>query len=71
MLRGAEKSLAAIEIVQLEMSLVPLYAGQILFHDVLRFMVDRGFQLAAIEPGFTDPKTGHTLQVDGVFYRTL
>jgi FkbM family methyltransferase len=68
-LAGATEALRHIMGVQLEMSLVPLYAGQALMPELLTFLSAQGFALMSLEPGFTDPRTGRLLQVDGVFFR--
>lgn len=68
-LKGAEKSLSQIDTVQMEMSLVPLYQGEHLFAEMLHIMAEKGYNLIAIEPGFTNPDTGQLLQVDGIFHR--
>ena len=68
-LRGAEKSLERIGLMQLEMSLVPLYRGEVLFDEMSRYLVENQYVLVSLEPGFSDPKTGRLLQVDGVFSR--
>lgn len=68
-LQGAEKSLYKIDIVQMEMSLVPLYDGEILFNEMCMLMAKRGYSLFSIEPVFSDPETGQLLQLDGVFKR--
>ncbi len=68
-LAGAEQAMSAITGVQLEMSLVPLYEGQALFGELLEWMTSRGLVLMSLEPGFTDPRSGQLLQVDGVFFR--
>ena len=66
---GSEGSLAKIDTIQLKMSLVPLYAGESLFHEMHSYLQQRGFALIDIEIGFTDPITGRLLQVDGVFQK--
>lgn len=68
-LRGAHQSLNNISLVQLEMSLVPLYEGEEGFEQLYRMMQDYGYQLVAILPGFSDPVSHHMLQVDGIFER--
>lgn len=68
-LRGADRSLAAIETVQLEMPLAPLYEGEHTFGELTRFMSDRGYEIVGLEPGFSDPSTGRLLEVDGIFHR--
>jgi FkbM family methyltransferase len=68
-LRGAKRSLARIDAVQLEMSLVPLYEGELSLLELVQLMQDEGFDMVALEPGFSDPRSGRLLQVDGVFDR--
>ena len=66
---GAEKSLKKIIGIQLEMSLVPLYKGEILFLEMINLLKSKGYTLMSLEPGFSDPSTGQLLQVDGIFFR--
>ncbi len=68
-LKGAEKSLVRIDTIQLEMSLVPLYEGEMLFIEMCMNMKELGYQLISLEPGFCDSDSGQLLQVDGVFHR--
>jgi FkbM family methyltransferase len=68
-LAGARHSLAKVDVVQLEMSLVALYEGQPTLIELLELMRDEGYVLVALDPGFTDPRTGYVLQVDGTFRR--
>jgi len=64
---GALGCLKNVTLVQLELSLVPLYENEFLFIDMVMYMAEQGFRLIAIEDGFSNPKTGEQLQVDGVF----
>lgn len=66
---GAAQSLGNIVGLQLEMSLEPLYEGQVLFKEMLEWVSERGFTLAALEPGFSDQTSGQLLQMDGIFFR--
>lgn len=66
-LKGASRSLQFINMIQLEMSLQPLYDGQPLYRDLIDFLQARGYSLIDIEPGFADIKTGTLLQFDGIF----
>jgi FkbM family methyltransferase len=70
-LKGAPHTLARVTGVQLELSLIPLYAGQLLMPELSEFMRDSGFDLWAITPAFTDPKSGRLLQVDAAFFRSV
>ena len=68
-LRGAERSLEHIATVQLEMSLVPLYAGQALFGELHADLTRRGYTLVGVENNFGDARTGQLLQIDCTYHR--
>ena len=66
---GATESLKNIRIIQLEMSIVPLYENEILFIEMINYIENKGYHLFSLENGFSDKKTGQLLQVDGIFVR--
>jgi FkbM family methyltransferase len=67
---GAIESLKKTAIVQLEMSLAPLYENEMLYMEMINYMDKRGFQLFSLETdGFSNPVTGQLLQADGIFVR--
>jgi FkbM family methyltransferase len=68
-LEGAGKTLPHLAAVRTEMSLVPLYDGQVLMPELVTFLGDHGFDLWQVERGFTEPDTRRTLQLDGIFFR--
>jgi hypothetical protein len=68
-LDGAEKALSYIHTVQIEMSLVPLYRDEILYMEMINWLIQKGFSLVSLEPGFANASTGQLLQVDGIFHR--
>ncbi len=68
-LDGARHLLARTQVVEAELSLVLLYKGQSLYREMIDHLETLGFDLIAMERGFTDPRTGHVLQIDGVFAR--
>jgi Methyltransferase FkbM domain len=68
-LDGAGDLLASFAAVQLELSFVPLYSGQLLFGELTTRLTDAGFGTYALEAGFADPRTGRMLQCDGLFVR--
>lgn len=68
-LAGAEKSLAKIDTVQVEMSLVPLYSGEHVFPEMFSLMSQYGYTLIALENGIHDKDTGQILQMDGIYHR--
>jgi FkbM family methyltransferase len=66
---GAGRSLENILGIQLEVSLVPLYAGETLFAEMIEFMSEKGYVLMSIEPTYGNSDTGQLLQADCVFFR--
>lgn len=68
-LDGARETLPKIRGILVELSLVPLYEGQHLWRDVMARLEADGFALWGFQPVFSDPVSGRTLQVDGIFYR--
>lgn len=68
-LRGAAATLPRCVGVQLEMSLLPLYEGQVLYRELIDWLDAAGFELWGLLPGFTDPRSGRLLQMDGLFFR--
>lgn len=68
-LDGASETLKLAKGLLLELSLVPLYEGQKLWQELILRLEEEGFVLWAIQKGFTDPRTGRSLQVDAIFLR--
>jgi FkbM family methyltransferase len=68
-LEGAPRVLGSCRAVITEMSLAPLYEGQVLVKDLWDLLASHGFEVWSLEPGFRDPATGRMLQFDGVFVR--
>ena len=68
-LTGAEHALRHIDTVQLELPLVPIYEGALLFDEFLPVMHGMGYRLVHLVPGFFDRSTGELLEVDGIFHR--
>jgi FkbM family methyltransferase len=68
-LDGANESLKRTQGVLCELSLVPLYHEQRLWRDIVDRLDQYGFMLWALQKGFTNPKTGQSLQMDGIFVK--
>jgi len=68
-LRGARETLTRCSGVQLEMSIAPLYQGELLLPELIAEMAKQGFVLMDLKPGFFDPRSGELLQLDGLFFR--
>lgn len=66
---GAPNTLRNATGIEIEMSLVPLYAGQAMYEENLEILKGLGFQLWNLSPAFFDPVSGRLLQVDAVFFR--
>jgi FkbM family methyltransferase len=68
-LDGATRTLAGATGVFCELSLVPLYEGQKLWLELIARLESEGFTLWSIQKGFTDPRSGRTLQINAAFFR--
>lgn len=68
-LDGADNIIPKIKGMQIELSLVPLYKGQLLFIDMINKLTSLGYELHGILPEFKDNKSCRLLQADGIFYR--
>jgi FkbM family methyltransferase len=68
-LEGAERTLRQVEVLDVELSVLPLYDGAPLLSEVVAYLDDRRFRLVAIEPGFRHPETNAILQLEGLFAR--
>lgn len=68
-LDGAADLVGAFAAIQLELSFVPLYDGQALFDELVGRLTGAGLSMYGLDGGFSDPRTGRTLQCDGVFVR--
>lgn len=69
-LDGAEGLMPQVQLVQVELSLVPLYAGQPLLGQMYDRLRAAGFEWLDLVPGFEEQSTGRLLQLDGIFRRT-
>lgn len=68
-LAGAGERLADCAGLQLELSLVPLYEGGMLYREALDWAEAQGFSLMHVLPGFGDGRTGQMYQCDAVLFR--
>jgi FkbM family methyltransferase len=65
-LSGGAETLSSVSMVQLELSLMPLYESAPTYAEVMEYLHDRRFHLVGIETGFASP-AGLLLQADGLF----
>lgn len=70
-LAGAEKTLDNVTAIQIELSLQPLYDGQLTIVPMMEKLAALGFEPVAFEPGFANKNTGEYLQIDGLFRNRL
>jgi len=68
-LQGAKSVLPEISGVMVELPLLPLYSGQYLWKDIIGLLENSGFHLWKLRPGYTDKKTGRTLEFDAILFR--
>lgn len=68
-LKGGPVVFGRAAAVQLELSMVPLYAGQPLWDAMIGQMAQHGLVLWNLWPGFSDAATGRLLQIDAIFAR--
>jgi FkbM family methyltransferase len=68
-LEGAEAILDRVQVIESELSLDTLYAGQPDLMQVSRWLGERGFLLTRLDEGFVHRTTGQLLQCDGLFVR--
>lgn len=68
-LAGASKSLDRVLVLELEVSLEEMYAGEVLFPEMLGRLAALGFRLASLQEVHVNPQTGRVLQYDALFLR--
>jgi FkbM family methyltransferase len=68
-IKGAQRLIPSICGMECELSLVPLYKGQILIDEMLAMIYAAGFKMVGVAPLFFEAETNYTLQVDGIFLR--
>lgn len=68
-LQGAPNIVKNAIAVQIELSTIPLYDGQIGAKELLRYFLDQGFDIWSMEPVLRQPDTLRLLQLDAIFAR--
>lgn len=69
-LDGASDVLLRAIGIQIELSLVPLYAGQELYPEIIERLTSLGFEIWSIFPGLTEQRSGRMLQCDAVLFKS-
>jgi FkbM family methyltransferase len=70
-LRGGVETLRRVDYVVLEASFKPMYEGEPLFMDVVRWMEGRGFRFERPVGWLAAPRSGEILQLDALFVRAV
>lgn len=65
-LLGGQELLKRIGGVKIELSIFPLYSGQVLHNELIKYLELRGFCLWNIQPGFSNEFSGRTFQYDAI-----
>ena len=68
-LDGGAATLARLDLLELESSVVPLYQGECLFPAMMTRLEAVGFVMVGLSHNFDDPRTGQLLQVDALYAR--
>jgi len=58
-LKGASDRFWQVDLIECELSFVPLYDGQLLFPQMIVLLKGLGFEPVQFVPGFVDSYTGH------------
>lgn len=69
-LKGAKKTLKQVHVVEIELSMVPMYEGAPVMTEMFTLLEGMGYTLVSIVPVFSDLQTGHMLQADGIFVKS-
>jgi FkbM family methyltransferase len=68
-MRGGGETLARARVLEVELALQPMYEGQLGYREMLDRLTAEGFELVAVDPGYTDWETGVTYEIDAIFVR--
>lgn len=68
-MRGAREFLKRVDFVVLEASFKPMYDGELLFMETVKFMEEFGFVFRRPVGWLNDPGTGEVIQMDALFER--
>jgi len=68
-LKGATETLKQTHVLEVELSMVPMYEGAPVLSEMLTLLEGMGYVLVSFAPVFSDPQTGHLLQADGIFVK--
>ncbi|HEY4210562.1 MAG TPA: FkbM family methyltransferase [Steroidobacteraceae bacterium] len=66
---GAMNCLDRVDLIEVELSLLEVYAGQTLFREMDARIGAAGFELVSLADGFFDRSSGELLQMDAIYAR--
>ncbi len=69
-LAGAAATLESTDVIEVEVSTLPLYEGSILCAQMIAKLDSLGFRLISWEDVLSDPQSGYVLQADCIFVRS-
>jgi FkbM family methyltransferase len=68
-LEGAGSFLDHVQAIETELSLYPMYEDQPDWRRLCDRTEELGFAFFAVDPGYSDPKSGRLIEMDGLFVR--
>lgn len=68
-LSGADRVLSRITVLQIELSLIPVYSGAVEWRAMIDRLSGLGFEPILFIPGYFHKRTGRLIEMDGVFAR--
>lgn len=68
-LQGAESILSHVKGIQIELSLVELYEGQMTYKDILEILESKDYEIWSLIPGFINKTSGRMLQFDATLFK--
>jgi FkbM family methyltransferase len=68
-LEGAGSFLDQVQAIETELSLYPMYEHQPDWRRLCDRTEELGFAFFAVDPGYSDPKSGRLIEMDGLFVR--
>ena len=69
-LEGARRILGRVALIQVELSIVPVYRGEVGFVDMITWLETLDFTPVLFLPGYFNRRTARLIGMDGVFVRT-
>jgi FkbM family methyltransferase len=70
-LQGAESILSRTTGIQIELSLIKLYEGQMTHKNLTEFLESKSYEIWSLTPGFTNKASGRMLQFDATFFKHI